>query len=63
MSLTLAQAQWLIGFMRNLPGSHAPRPSDQDYEAAMAAQAAQAHAAQLPAGYEEYGWTLSEEEF
>jgi hypothetical protein len=63
MSLSLAQAQWLIGFMRNLPGSHAPRPSEEDYAAAMAAQAAQASAAQLPAGYDESSYGYFEEEF
>ena len=56
--------------MRNLPGTHLPGPSEQDYAAAMAAQAAQAQAAQFPEGYGElaygepaYGWSSGEEEF
>ena len=44
MALSLAQAQWLTRFMRSLPGSHPLSPSEEEYAAAMAAQAEQAAA-------------------
>lgn len=46
MSLTLSQAQWLIHFMRNLPGQAPTDPHPGAYEEAMAAQHAQAQHAQ-----------------
>lgn len=42
MSLSLSQAQWLIHFMRNLPGQAPAEPHPGAYEEAMAAQHAQA---------------------
>jgi hypothetical protein len=39
---TLAQAQWLIRFMRNLPGGAPAEPTDAEYQAAVEAQRQQA---------------------
>jgi len=44
MSLTLGQAQWLVHFMRNLPGHAQVEPSADDYSRAMLAQQSQARA-------------------
>lgn len=44
MSLSLSQAQWLIHFMRSLPGQAPPESHPGAYEEAMAAQHAQAQA-------------------
>ncbi|HTR02532.1 MAG TPA: hypothetical protein VMN82_04990 [Thermoanaerobaculia bacterium] len=41
--MSLSQAQWLIHFMRNLPGHAPPEVHQGAYEQAMAAQQAQAH--------------------
>lgn len=42
MGFSASQAQWLVQFMRNLPGGAPPEPSNDEYEQAMAAQAQQA---------------------
>ncbi len=60
---TLAQAQWLVQFMRNLPGGAPPQPTDAEYEQSLAAQRAQAAEmygaepyGQPPWGYEGQGY-------
>lgn len=42
MGFSMSQAQWLVQFMRNLPGGAPPQPAAGEYEQAMAAQQLQA---------------------
>jgi hypothetical protein len=51
MGFSQSQAQWLVQFMRNLPGGAPQQTSEAEYEEAMAAQRMQA-AAQAPEGPE-----------
>jgi len=46
--LTMGQAQWLIHFMRNLPGGAPAQPTEDEYQQAMAAQRDQAAALPPP---------------
>lgn len=62
MSLSLSQAQWLIHFMRNLPGQAQTEPHPGAYEEAMAAQHAQAQAQAAVGAPPWEGWQ-DEDEF
>lgn len=53
MGFSMSQAQWLVQFMRNLPGGAPQTPSQDEYTEAMLAQREQAAQAQAQQAYEE----------
>lgn len=48
MGFSASQAQFLIQFMRSLPGGAPQEPQEGEYEQAMAAQAVQAQQMMMP---------------
>ncbi len=42
MGFSISEAQWLIQFMRNLPGGRPAEPTDEEYEASWDVQRRQA---------------------
>lgn len=63
MGFTLAEAQWLVKFYRNLPGQAPPGPSGMGDEEAEYMRAMEMQAAQAAQAYGDYSNYPSEEYF
>jgi hypothetical protein len=66
MGFTLAEAQWLVRFFRNLPGQAAPRgiSEEQEYYQAMAMQQQAAYGGYsgYPDEFSEASWNRDEDD-
>ena len=61
MGFSISEAQWLIQFMRNLPGGRPPEATDEEYEASWETQREQART-QAQGGNVQLAWTYDDPE-